>query len=230
MKICILGNSHAASLKLGWDEISPYHPDKQLTFFASRQKGLKSLALVKNKLVPQTEVLKKNISFTSGGLNHVDLDEYDLFVTYGLGLPIPSFDKNYSSSVVKQTCLDLFSQSINGKICSIIRQASMKPIYVGHNPQKAALSARPEFRTNNLNYLQTLNLMNKAIFVTGAVIVQQPEETLINHWHTDLRFSVGSTRLDVGDKISGQSHPDHDFGHMNNDFGKLWLEALFRLI
>lgn len=230
MKICILGNSHSASLKNAWDEISIHHPGFELIFFASRAKGLAGLRLENKQLLPQTPSLAANLAFTSDGLDRVDLESYDLFLIYGLDLGMPELDFCYSSAVKKQACLDTLSNSLNIRICEIIRSASDRPIYIGHNPQRATPDLKAASRIEKINYQQTLTMMNDELKIERATIVPQPEETLSHQWFTDMRFSIGSTRLDVGDEISGQLHPELDCMHMNKEFGKVWLDQFFRML
>jgi hypothetical protein len=229
MKICVLGNSHAASLKNGWDDISCNFPNIQITFFASRANGLQGLIIDDNRLVPNTKELSKNIAFTSGGSDHVDLGAYDIFLIYALGLLLPTIDRRCSRSVAEQSCMDRFSRNLNSTLCKRIRTASKKPIFLGHTPQMAKPLPSPP-RANQLNYYEVLRLMNRCLSIEDATIVAQPEETLVNDWYTVHEFAIGSTRLDIGDNLSGQVHPDSDVWHMNNIYGRLWLENFFHLL
>lgn len=230
MKICALGNSHAASLKNGWDDISYNFPHIQITFFASRQNSLKGLTTNNDRLIPNTEELSRNIRFTSGGLDYIDLGAYDIFLIYALGLIIPTIDCRCSNAVAEQSCLDSFSRSLNYTLCKMIRTASGKPIFLGHNPQIAKPFQNSPPRANQLNYFEVLSLMKKCMGIEDATIIAQPDQTLLNNWYTVPELAIGSTRLDVGDKISGQVHPDSDVWHMNNAYGRLWLENFFHLL
>ena len=58
----------------------------------------------------------------------------------------------------------------------------------------------------------------------------QPQQALVHKWFTDRKFSTGPTRLDVGDEIAGQVHPDSDVTHINKEFGRLWPDDFFRMI
>lgn len=228
MRICILGNSHAASLKTAWDELAPSHPDKELVFFAARSGGLRDLALQGQTLLPTTESLAQAISYTSGGRAGIELRDYDLLVTYGLALNLPALDRRCSGAVLRQACSDLFCDSLNGHLTRTIREATDKPLYVGHSPQPAAGPEDAGRSDVLLGYRPVWELVAAAAAVHGARVMPQPDDTFADEWFTEAKFSVGSTRLDIGDRISGKPHPSSDRAHMNKAFGKRWLEHLFR--
>lgn len=229
MRICILGNSHAASLKTAWDDLAPSHPDKELVFFAARSRGLGDLSLQGQTLRPTNESLAQAIAYTSGGRSAIDLQAYDVLVTYGLALEMPALDRRYSGAVLRQACSDLFSNSLNGVLAKTIRAATNKPLYVGHNPQLAASPTDAGRREGLLGYGSVWQLLAAGAGLKGARVVPQPDDTLVDGWFTDKKYSVGSKRLDLGDQHSGKPHPPSDRAHMNKAFGKLWLEQLFRL-
>ena len=222
MKICILGNSHCASLKNAWSQISTQYPDVEITFFASRSTGLAELKAESLQLVPNTEKLKKELKFTSGGCDKIEINNYDIFVVYGLGLKIPLIDKRYSSNVIKETLKDLTSKTLNLSICKKISSLTLKPIFSGHNPQ-VAIEYSSGFDLNKIKYVDIVNKLNTIWDEDHIKFLTQPNDTLVNGWNTDIKYSIGSTRLDVGDKIASIEHPNGDISHMNKDFGSIWL-------
>lgn len=228
MRICMLGNSHIASLKNAWMEIGSMHPDCDLVFFASRQEGLSALQLKDNALIPTNDDAARDIRFTSGGHATIQLDEYDAFVTYGLLLSLPSLDRRLSSAVLRRSIVDGISNTLNIRLCKTIREGSSKPIFIGHNPLRAAPDPKLELRTNMLDYNQLVDIVDSALGIENASLIRQPEQTIVRGWFTLGEYSRGSTRLDVGDNASNAPHPDHDYDHMNKAFGALWLHSLFR--
>lgn len=227
-RICMLGNSHIASLKNAWTKIGSTHPDYELVFFASRQEGLSALRLEGNTLIPSSEETARDIRFTSGGRSTIELDEYDAFVTYGLLLSLPSLDRRLSSAVLRRSIVDGISNTLNIRLCKTIREGSRKPVFIGHNPLRATPDPRLELRANMLDYHQLVDVVNSAIEIENASLISQPEQTIVHGWFTRGEYSRGSTRLDVGDNASNAPHPDNDYDHMNEAFGTLWLQSLFR--
>ena len=224
-RICIFGNSHAASLKLAWDQLTKDHPDRELVFFAARGLDLRFLRVSGNALVTNKPRVAESISFTSGGADRVEVDGFDAFVTYALALMVPDMDRRLSSAVKTQACRDVLGRSLNLRICHMIRKVSDAPIYVGHNPQRASSDELP---SEQMTYAEVHALLAKELDVAGAQLIAQPPETLVNGWNTKPQLARDSTRLDIGDKHSNEPHPEDDVSHMNMDFGRAYLEHLFR--
>jgi hypothetical protein len=105
-RICVLGNSHVASLKLGWDSLKTQYPNVDITFFANRQRRMEALQVEKGKLVPDNEALKTAIAYTSNGLTSIDSRKFDLYLLYGLDLK-PYFPPTtfFSAAVLKESIL-----------------------------------------------------------------------------------------------------------------------------
>jgi hypothetical protein len=84
MKICVLGNSHLASMKTGWDLVRDTTPEYELTFFGAPKAMMDDLSLEGNALVPGTDKLRRKLSMFSEGSESIDLDSFDAFVVVGL--------------------------------------------------------------------------------------------------------------------------------------------------
>jgi hypothetical protein len=226
-RICILGNSHAACLKLAWDHLTTAYPNFELVFFAARGLDLRFLRVSGNALVAKKRRVTESISFTSGGAGKVKVDRFDAFLTYALALRVPDLDSRLSSAVKTQTCEDALSRSLNLRICRMIRQVSDAPIYIGHNPQPASGDELP---SEQMKYAEVFDLLAKELDIAGTNLVAQPPETLVNGWNTRPELAKGSTRLDIGDNRSNEPHPESDVTHLNIDFGRVYLEHLFHKV
>lgn len=222
LRLCVLGNSHAAALKQAWDALSDSYPGIRLTFFASRGSTLSELKLSGDRLVPASQLLASRLTFTSGGSGYVHLARFDAFLVYGLMVNIPRPDQRLSRAVKRQVLTDVFDKSLGAHICRLIRKRSNAPIYVGHRPQHAAATG-PESR-DLVQYHEVYALMRDVLQSQGLELLPQPPETLVNGWDTKLELSRGSTALDVGDARLNTLHPDADVSHMNADFGRIYLE------
>lgn len=225
MRICVLGNSHVASLKLGLEKIAKAGRP-ELVFFASRANSLAALRLDGRRLVAPHENLAKALRHTSGGADAVDLDHYDAFLVYGLGFRLPGLQRSLSSAVQRQACRDTAEQTLSHRICSQLRKGTPKPVYVGHDPQEAAkrgVSASAE----HLPYDSVFDMTAGELMRDKVQLVRQPRQTFADAWFTRQEFSAGSIRLDIGDEMSNQLHPEEDNKHMNAEFGRLWLADFF---
>jgi hypothetical protein len=209
--------------------MSGNYPDVELTFFASRSDGLRALRLSERSLVSDDQGIARNIQYTSGGKASVEIDHYDIFLVYGLGLGIPRLDRRLSSEVLMTVCRRLLNNSLNYSVGSLVRSVISAPIFLGHNPQPAYVEGSRD-NPNALNYDEVHRLLLSVIKVEGVVLVSQPTETFIDDFYTRPELSKGSTRLDLGDLRSNEVHPDYEVGHMNERFGSIYLEKFLNIV
>lgn len=221
MRVCILGNSHTASLKLGWDAIRDQWPAVDITFFASRAQGLAGLEFRDGvRLVPNNPDLARDIAYTSGGHDNVDLRSYEVFLVYGTWLMLPPQDPRLSCAVRRAALEDVIEASLNFRICSMLLRCPGTLVYSGHDPQPASEGEAP----CACSYAEILAEAAKVASEWGVRLVGQPASTLGNGWNTAYALSRGSRRLDLGDSISNELHVDWDVIHMNGTFGRAYLE------
>lgn len=228
MKLVIIGNSHIGSLRRAWEEISGNYPSVEIVFFGSKRDTLKHMKVQGRKIVPTDNIVLKSISFVSGGRSSIDPAEFDVALIYGAQaepffFPVNSF---YSSQVIRRTMEDLARGRVHFKLANMIRRLSDMPVYIGHTPLRAA---RKRPRDQSLDsYTRGLALLNEVVFAPMSVrMVSQPLETIVNGNGTDMKYTVGSRRLAVGNAGDDELHSEKDRYHMNEEFGKLWLEKFF---
>jgi hypothetical protein len=229
MRICVLGNSHVASLKMGWDDIAAQYPSIQMVFFASGRNGLRALRLVGASLVSRDAKVSRDITFTSGGKDRVELDSYDSFLLYALGLRLPRLDSRLTAAVKAQSCSDILASSLSIRILRLVRSGTETPIYLGHRPQEASSCEKSE-APHGMSYAEVHSAMAELVGAHGALLLTQPETTLSNGWNTRVELSAGSIRLDTGDRVSSVLHRAEEREHMNREFGRIYLRAFFELL
>lgn len=227
MKICVLSNSHAASLKQGWDRLAAQYPGVQLTFFASRALGMRGLQLRGRALVPSDPALAKDLAFTSGGHETIELAGYDVFLGYGLDLRMPVLGKRLSAAVKFHACQDALNRSLNLQLCRMVREGTRAPVFIGPNPQHSLRQENEGKPWPYCGYEEVLRPMAANLDALGLKLAPQPRHTLGNGWNTKATYATGSIRLDVGDQFSNQAHPSDDLEHMNGEFGRLYLVDFF---
>ncbi len=83
-RICVLGNSHLAAVKLGWDQRPAAHDAARMDFFGTPGDGLADVAIEAGRLVAQTPKVQAAFAMTSGGMEAVTLADYDAFVIVAL--------------------------------------------------------------------------------------------------------------------------------------------------
>lgn len=225
-KLCVMGSSHVASLKMAWDRIAAEHPDTGVTFFAHRGTGLSALKPIRGQLVPTNEKLRQAMRHTSGGLGRIEVSDYSAFLLYGIGIfPRKLPAGAYSRAAVRRGFEDHVNASVAGKLIKMIREISDKPIHIGHIPLPAARVDIPPAQ-NREDYEAFVAAMNERLFAEiGVTLLAQPPGTVGDGFRTLKHFSVGSTRLDIGDAASGKPHPEDDVRHLNADYGVLFWQT-----
>lgn len=89
LRFCVLGNSHVAALKTGWDELpEPYKARLSATYFAAQGDLLEELEVRNQSLVARSEGLRSKLAATSNGMTRIDCRDYDVFVIVGLNLSL----------------------------------------------------------------------------------------------------------------------------------------------
>jgi hypothetical protein len=231
IKICVFGNSHAASLKMGWELIAKEYESVDLIFFAQRNTGLSGLVVRDGLLVPNSEWLKKAIVHTSGGLECVNFNDFGFSLLYGLDLH-PYFVKNdqfFSRSALALAAKDRASETVSMKLLQKIRMISDIKVFVGHCPLPSVGSGDPSVEP--AGYDAGIEIMNELVlYGYNAVLLGQPRQTIVNGRHTDKKYSSGSRRLDIGDSLSNKIHEDSDNVHMNENFGALYLKEFLDIV
>lgn len=231
MKICIIGNSHVGAIKRAWECFFDEKSKKSITitFFAARQNLLQHLDYNRGRLRPTKKVVEECLSFTSGGKRFIDLAAYDTFLLYGLGTrPYFINDLFYSEALIEKSLSEYYSKSLAVKILKMIPADSAKQIYIGHNPMVAEKQKpqRNAYKPAIEDYTRGISLANQNYFrPLGSELLMQPSQTIAESGqHTKSVFSRGSQRLEVGDSIDHQLHPENERSHMNDEFGKVWLD------
>jgi hypothetical protein len=226
LKIAVIGNCHAGPLKQSWDELMPHYPNVDLRFFASAGGRLAALAIKGDDLVPATPELRKDIQFTSGGLDRVRVSSFDAFLLQGLGLQVRPLDKRLSSAVKLEAARGWFVNTTSAKICSKLRLLSSAPVYIGVVPLPR--ESKPGGQV--ITYPEALELLAQANAGLNVVFVAQPASTIVGGWGTNADYVKGATRLETSKHNIGKAVPDMDSVHMNAGFGKAFLEAFLPLL
>lgn len=228
LNICVLGNSHAGSLKLGWDLMEQGYPEIKITFFAARACGLEHLSAKKGMLIPTNANLKKSLRHTSGGHEKIDLSLFDICLIYGLRLSFPykleiGRTVNYLSKAAYDCSVhDMLTNTLAIQILQKVRSVSEMPVYVGHCPL-TALNPK-SFVSKKIGYFEFVDSVNRTLASNQAILLAQPEETIIENIYTGPEYKSGAVCLDVGDGATNRSYAAEDNLHMNGLFGRIYLE------
>jgi len=251
MKICVMGNSHLAALKLAWDELVTDYNQVELVFFGARANAMTHLKEENGCLVPTNDRTKQDILFTSNGLELVDFTYFDAVLLYGLACDVRIFsstlqnhkiDKNADSSrqfmtrdCFSKVCQDGAEHSLLFKMATMVRRLTDLPLIVSSSPfpSRACVddaSHNWDFLVNDDSEMIRQGYddgIQRAFRVFQAKVIPQPERTVTDNIFTKTHYSNASVRLIEGFTFV---HPENDHAHMNKDYGVEYLKDIFNMI
>ena len=235
-RVCVIGNSHTACLKLAWNDLHFRLPNIALTFFADRASGVAAMEPTNGGLIPVSDRVRKAISHTSGGHGVIDLRKYDATLLVGLTSGYPKFGY-YSNAAARQAMLDHIPTTPAFNLVKKVRQTSEIPIFLVHQPLRKKGEdghddgGLPTYREENAGvgpYRKIISAINHELFQDmNARILEQPAQTITDSFYTRSEFGVNAVRLDLGD---GKIKEDDDRAHMNARFGNILLSTHLRTI
>lgn len=227
MRVCVLGNSHAAALKQGFDSLNDKPGRCEVTFFASRADGLRSLVCRGGKLLSPDANVSQNLLRTSGGQMVIDPGAYDLFLIHALEFRYDYAllqSGAYTQGFIAAWMWQSWMESTAFHVLKLLLSVTDCEIVL--SPQPYASAADERIRKMVTRYKRAAPSIGE-IFADCRKpseferlrMLEQPDETIVDGVLTKPRYSRGSVRLDVGDSISGTTHPEHDHRHMNGEYG-----------
>lgn len=223
MLICILGNSHAGALKSAWDAMQSERSDVELHFFAMRGQHMRFARVNGDRLeIPNPDDLLRTYPETVG--NSVEIRRYDAFILHGLGLHplLPERTEGVSRACYDCVISDSITNTANWSILSELRRVTKAPVAVGTSPLTAAV----EVRSRNVHPIvdQDAALLEARLAEMNAVLVRQPNSTIVNGTKTDPIYNEGAlgiapdaTKVDFENLLS-------DRKYMNSKYGRVMLQ------
>lgn len=245
MRLAVLGNSHLAAVRRGWDLVRDDY-DADLTFFASTAGTMRQLKVAGGALVAATPKVRKSLRWTSGGLDRIEGD-YDAYVLVGMGVSYQhlmailathrtvELSDGGDHQLISEACLDTaleetVQRSVAMTVARRLKKITDAPLVCCPNPLPSTeVLLREGYEQRRLNgarervwpfYRHALS----AIVGPRCRVVEQPPETLAEHDLTKPEFTRDAVELKEG---WGQMPPNRDFWHMNADYGALLLREVF---
>ncbi len=230
MKICVIGNSHVAVVKVAYDQMRAKGDTPDMKFFADSGPGIERLVLHEGGLWPEkndTQLLT-SITTTSGGLTHIDPAKYDIFLVIGLARSIENVvelvKRPISESARNRALQDYWDARAAVRMLEKLMWITDKPLYLGLTP----LMAAEKLNDDGPDDYEKMVALSKELYLDdmNVTLISQPSATIVNGQNTKLEYSRGSLRLGNGKrKAPGvHLHPDGEYRHMNAAYGALWLE------
>jgi len=244
-----MGNSHLASLKLGWQRVGGRRGATELTFFGSPGLGFRDLTLRNRRLEADRPELAADLRWTSGS-DAIELDRFDAFVLVALQFAptrvsqlarqfsyvderLDPCKRLVSRACFEQSIVDGLQASIAVSLARTIVGCIDRPVILSPQPHVSAAWRKTEaFRAGFLRapdgcwqLLADLwrESASRVARDVGAELLFQPEETVEDWFFTRHRYCRESVMLSEG---YASPHPEDDFVHMNGEYGELTVGKL----
>lgn len=218
LKLCVIGDSHIAALKAG-EEIAA-DPRLTVTYFGS-PRGKLELVQDGTSLFPVAEGIRRNIQYTSGGLDRILVKDYDAYVLAGLQFgfhQLLTFALEYgtlahakdfrsphvlSQALYRSALTSLFEDCAAIKILKLLRTLSEAPVLLYPTPypserllREAPYSALPA-TDRYLKILQDdFSTIAQTVLSNASCDVHwQEDETLSRPGLTDPKWFMDGVKL-----------------------------------
>lgn len=255
MNLCVIGNSHLAAIKLGWENIAADHPDFNITMFGAPG-HLLAYTEERDGIIAPTQPATQKHFWRTGRAPQIELNQYDRFLLVAVGFNPFFLFRNYYThpfyglnwrwqQLVSRDCFIAAAEgaimaSPGPQMIDQIRRATDKPVEL--MPQAFRSDAILEgsdghsllFRTavehNDTAALSALWTEYTTGADIGASIIPQPAETMTHDIFTQRKFSDKSVQLRGDLSIARSTHSKSDCAHMNALYGQTvmskYLDAL----
>jgi hypothetical protein len=243
-RICVIGNSHIAAIKEGWEIIKGDFPHLDITFFGAPSGKMNGLGVFNGVLRPKhgREELREFLTVTSQGKSQIEGD-YDAYLACGLGYSgswIATLFKYYRTDPEPRDkrqpiSAECFEHAVDGyfrkKLCmqtvQKLRRITSQPIGIIPTPFQSDHAEHPkvQFLRNGASVQRVAD----GFHAVSMKIAQeyrvrfffQPEETLASPLQTKEIYSRGSVRLSTNEK-----HEEDEDSHMNGQYGAITLRRV----
>lgn len=237
MKLCIIGNSHAACLKKAWDLGAAAGSGRSVQFFVSSGGSMQETAVRGGGIVGVSETVSRSFALTSGGSEAMVPGDHDAILVHGLTNElsklvmirqrVEALDGHSRGFLANAVVYNKLSGNHVLGLLESLRPAV--PVLVSGRPNPAGETddASPGLADA---WAAEQDALSGLFASLGVVHVQQPLETLETMDATRHRFSIGSVGIGSDPTREGyRSKRTPDGQHMNADYGALVLERVFTL-
>lgn len=243
-RICVLGNSHVAALKGGWEQVSDTFDSVQIDFFGALSKGMRSLDVIDGRLGPRDPEAAAFFRDISGTGEFADPAAYDGFVLVGMALFPHAAINNYADFATPTTgnadaapyyvsddCIAdaLWCEIDAGMMMHVartVRRVTDAPIHLCWQAHFSEDLTKIDWRRDRFAPIlanqdqgfvgSMMDRMDDRMRDEGFSTLRQPAETLVDGLMTQARYSRGSVLFR---KELVREHRELDVFHMNSDFG-----------
>lgn len=248
-RVCVLGNSHVAALKGGWEDGADIDMDLQPTFYGCLANGMASLTYTDGKLGPSDPKAAEFFSKISGLGKFISPEEHDSFILCGMGMfPTVIFNnyasfatptsKNYSAPhLVSDECItealwEHLERTMMFHCARLVRSITDKPVHIAWQAFLSEKLFDIDWRRELITPLienedqifvhNTMSSIESRLINEGFSVLKQPDHTITQGIMTRAEFSRGSVLF--REELS-KEHRENDVFHMNSAYGRACWET-----
>lgn len=241
--ICAIGNSHLASMVLGWRQIAAGSPGTQVVFFAARARLMRDLTVAEGLLIPGSSMLRKTM-FTTHTRQEIE-GNYDLFLVCGLdfgvrcacelcGICRAESHRKDGRIPISDRCFvralqDRLNSTVAIKTIRKLRKITNAPIILIPVPlptdgrDEAKWLSQIELNNDDREVAEQFErACDDVVREFNVDVVHQPEITKTGPLRTNHDYTRGAIRLDGGLTVA---HHEDQGSHMNAQYGGIMLRA-----
>lgn len=226
MKVAVLGNSHAAALKYGYDNFKERYLGVDIDFYAANhselQRGEIKFDPDARCVFSSDESVSNKLARSSGGNSALKIDDYDVIVYCALGLEFQYklVQNFYSNNFRDIICGSVLRATLATQIALDIRMVSDIPMYVLPCPLVSSdihfAHGLGDLEKNRQEYDYFCKYIDRFFSKHGVFFLPQVASTIKNCIFTKNEYEMYK---DSTDRI--------DHKHMNMEYGALMLSNVF---
>lgn len=242
-ELCVIGNSHIAALKLGWETIRSDFPDVQLFFFGAPGRKMVGLTAVNQHLEPTDDIQRRYFRQTSGGRESIHAN-YDAYLFHAMQFGItrlewflsrerPENQKHDDRRPISDACfydcvLGILRGTTATQTIAELRKITSAPATL--TPQAMPSEDQTDSTLAHLDSVGDAATVRDIFAAAASMLARefdfaflpQSPETLAGPCKTKRQYCTGSVALAGGGR---NAHPQDDYQHMNAEYGALLLRA-----
>ncbi|MDO6578823.1 hypothetical protein [Alteromonas stellipolaris] len=249
IKIALIGNSHAAMLKLAWDQLSQTQADVSIDFFIWRSTGENSLIITGLN----GEIKIDEIKLLPGLARTVSLETYDAALICGLDFELKQFldvykthrltSQSQSKFLISDSCFmatveELTKNTTAFKVNQALVQAGFKKVFLMPTPRSTEYLLNGDYPNdahqmcidNEEQSFVSDTFVNASQYFCelGTEILHQPNETIVKELCTEKSFSnaYGTPDSERYFELKGR----RDLIHMNEKYGAIVIHLLLEKV
>ncbi|PSL20200.1 hypothetical protein [Shimia abyssi] len=243
-RLCFLGNSHVAAVRLAIGEMQEYcvAKDVEIDVFGSQRNSLRAAEIKNGVVTSSSKFVRNNFQWTSGGMSELDIGRYDeIVVLAGLSLfssahyqanaEVPFVSSGLADAILAHRVKEDWAINLAREIAQANRSVTVthigSPLISTQSPRaKKFISSYHEVGSEfgvRAKQLKTLITQKVAALGESNFRFSPPPSAALEDsgFFTEHVYCQGSVLFTPE---ANEEHKRDDFSHMNAKYGRLVVE------